>query len=222
MCGRFVLNITPDLLQKTYNLLNVPDLEPRYNIAPSQQVAAVRGDLAGRRELVSLRWGLVPHWAKDVKIGTKLINARSETARDKPSFREALKHRRCVIPASGFYEWQGAGKQRIPHYIHPKDGGLLSLAGLWERWTSPAGEPLESCTILTTRSNELIVKLHDRMPVILAPQDLEQWLAHDQTDPARFDALLQPCSSELLTEHVVSTRVNSPGFDSPECLLPVV
>jgi putative SOS response-associated peptidase YedK len=221
MCGRFVADIFPGLLGTIYNLTAVPQLPPRYNIAPSQDVAAVRESTTGKRELVLLRWGLVPHWAKDASIGTKMINARSETAADKPSFREALRRRRCVIPASGFYEWQRDGKQKIPHYIHPRDGGVLSFAGLWEPWQAPDGAPFESCTILTTRANQLLAGLHERMPVILGADVLDRWLDRQLTDPHHLADLFRPCPAERLTEHVVSSRVNRPGFDGSECIAPL-
>lgn len=220
MCGRFVADFSLEMLQEIYNLSSVPELPPRYNIAPSQDVAAVR-EVSGGRELVSLHWGLVPYWAKDVNIGYKLINARSETAHEKPSFREALHHRRCVIPASGFYEWQQQVKQKIPHYIYPHDGGLLSFAGLWESWQAPDGEPLQSCTILTTSANELLATLHDRMPVILQLNDLDRWLDPRITDPRQLNDLLRPCPAELLSEFAVATLVNKPGFDSPDCIEPL-
>jgi len=135
MCGRFVIDVDPNFAQSIYSLTSVRVLQPRYNIAPSQKVPAVRETDTGEHELTQLRWGLVPHWAKDLKIGYKMINARSETASKKPSFRQALKHRRCVIPASGFYEWEKRSKEKIPHYIHMQDGGVMSFAGLWAgRW----------------------------------------------------------------------------------------
>lgn len=143
---------------KAYRLSSIPNLSPRYNIAPSQQVAVVRQQNGGDRELNFLQWGLIPSWSKDPAIGYKMINARSETVHEKPSFKQAFLARRCIIPASGFYEWEKVGKEKIPHYIHLRDGDIMSLAGLWERWKSPEGKELETCTILTTAANSLIKK----------------------------------------------------------------
>jgi len=220
MCGRFVINITPEILREVYDLLSVPPLQPRYNVAPTQEVAAVRENPSGARELVPLHWGLVPHWARDPGIGTRMINARSETAHEKPSFRQALKHRRCVIPASGFYEWEKRGKDRIPHYIRLRGGGIMSLAGLWESWTSPEGEVLESCTILTTGANSLVQRLHDRMPVILPRDGLGLWLDRQVRDSARLAGLFQPFPAQELEEYAVSPEVNSPKNDHPGCIEP--
>jgi len=221
MCGRFVIDIAPGLLGSLYGLTSVPRLEPRYNVAPGQTVAAVRAAASGERELVPLKWGLVPHWAKDVAIGHKLINARSETAAEKPSFREALKRRRCILPASGFYEWQAQGRQKQPFYIHRADGAPLSLAGLWECWHTPEGAPLESCSILTTAANRSIAPLHERMPVLLGPDDFGLWLDRDTHDPGLLTSLLRPAPDDWLSCYPVSTAVNRVGNDSPANLQPV-
>jgi putative SOS response-associated peptidase YedK len=221
MCGRFVQDIAPELLATLYNLPAVPELPPRYNIAPSQQVAVVRQDAAARRDLTPLRWGLIPPWAKDPAIGHTMINARSETAHEKPSFRQALKSRRCLIPANGFYEWRKQGKERLPHFIHRRDGGLLSLAGLWERWTSPEGAPLETCTILTTAANALIKPFHERMPVLLEKTTFDLWLDREVVDVARLVELFRPSPDELLDVYAVSQAVNSPRHDAPDCIRPV-
>jgi putative SOS response-associated peptidase YedK len=167
MCGRFALFASGEEVAQRFQLSETPLFDPRYNIAPTQTVPAVRaGD--GGRYLSLLRWGLIPSWSSDPKIAYKLTNARSETAASKPSFRSAFKQRRCLIPASAFYEWQKvSAKIKQPYCIRPRDGGLFAFAGLWERWNDPAGETVESCTILTTEANELMRPLHDRMPVIL-------------------------------------------------------
>src|SRR5210317_2143755 len=167
MCGRFVLENSPEQLMKVYRLSSLPELSPRYNIAPSQQIAVIRQQNGGDRELVFMQWGLIPSWAKDPTVSYKMINARSETAHEKPSFKQAFRSRRCIIPATGFYEWETIGKEKIPHYIHLYGGEIMSLAGLWERWKSPEGEEIKTCTILTTAANSLVRHLHDRMPVIL-------------------------------------------------------
>ncbi len=205
---------------KAYRLTSMPDLSPRYNIAPSQQIAVVRQQNGGDRELTSLRWGLIPSWSKDSAIGYKMINARSETVHEKPSFKQAFHARRCIIPASGFYEWEKAGKEKIPHYIHLRDGDIISLAGLWERWKSPEGKELETCTILTTAANSLVKKLHDRMPVILHRAEFDIWLDRDIDDVGRLAELFHPYPADQLEEYVVSTDVNSPMNDSLGCIIP--
>ena len=220
MCGRFVLEHSPDQLMKVYRFSSVPDLSPRYNIAPSQQIAVVRQQNGGDRELTFLQWGLIPSWSKESAIGYKMINTRSETAHEKPSFKQALHARRCIIPASGFYEWQKAGKEKIPHYIHLRDGDIMSLAGLWERWKSPEGKELETCTILTTAANSLVKKLHDRMPVILHRAEFDLWLDRDIDDVKRLTELFHPYPSDQLEEYVVTRDVNSPTNDSPGCIIP--
>lgn len=220
MCGRFVLENTPEQLLKTYRLSAVPDLSPRYNIAPSQQIAVVRQQNGGDRELTFLQWGLVPSWSKDPAIGYKMINARSETVHEKPSFKQAFHARRCIIPASGFYEWEKSGKEKIPHYFHLRDGEIMSLAGLWERWKSPEGRELETCTILTTAANSLVKRLHDRMPVILHRAEYELWLNRETDDVDRLAGLFHPYPADQLEGYVVSKDVNSPTLDAPGCVVP--
>ncbi len=205
---------------KVYRLSSSPDLPPRYNLAPSQQIAVVREQNGGDRELAFLQWGLVPSWSKDPAIGYKMINARSETVHEKPSFKQAFLTRRCIIPASGFYEWEKVGKEKIPHYIHRRDGEMMSLAGLWERWKSPEGKELETCTILTTAANSLIKKLHDRMPVILHSTELDLWLNRETDDINRLTELFHPYLSDQLEEYVVTKAVNSPSHDFSECIIP--
>jgi len=219
MCGRFVLEHTPEQIRETYRLSSSPGLSQRFNIAPSQPVAVVRQHNDGDRELVFLQWGLIPSWAKDAAIGYKMINARSETAHEKPSFRQAFLARRCVIPASGFYEWEKSGKQKIPHYIHLRDGKLMSLAGLWEKWKSPDGKTLETCAILTTTANSLVKQLHERMPVILHSDELDPWLSHDIDQIDHLQRLFHPYPASQLEEYPVTTAVNSPAYDDPACIL---
>lgn len=185
MCGRFALFAPLDTLAEELGALppaadGEPDWLPRYNVAPSQKVAVVRRTAAGARELGLLTWGLVPYWAKERSIGHKLINARAESLAGKPAFREAAARRHCVIPASGFYEWARLPDgTKQPHFITRRDGELLAFAGLWERWRHGGGEPLETCTIVTTVANAAVAPLHDRMPVVLGKADIERWL-----DPA--------------------------------------
>ena len=209
------------------NLIGAPrNLRPRYNIAPSQEVAVVR-DGDGGRSLSMLRWGLIPGWAKDPAIAYKLINARSETVSEKPSFRSAYRRRRCLIPADGFYEWTRRGKTKQPWLIGPEDGGVFAFAGLWERWTVPEGAALtgslaellpgdvvETCTILTTVANGVVARVHNRMPVILPPGAFAAWLEGSEVP-------LGPCPADAMTIHPVSTLVNKPANDDPRCVEPV-
>lgn len=217
MCGRFALFAAGDELAERFQLPESPLLEARYNIAPTQSVAAVRAT-SGGRELARLRWGLIPSWASDPTIGNKLLNARCETVAEKPSFRAAFRQRRCLIPASGFYEWEknGSGRKQ-PYFIRPRDGGLFAFAGLWERWLDPQGQAVESCTILTTEANEVMRPLHDRMPVIVGVDDDAQWL-----DPrAKVDALralFVPYPGERMEAGPVSSWVSDPKHEGPRCL----
>lgn len=168
-----------------------------------------------------MRWGLIPSWARDPAIGGRMINARSETAADKPAFRSALRRRRCLVPADGFYEWQPVGRVKQPYHIHAAGGGPLAIAGLWERWTAPDGGDIETCALLTTAANDAVAALHDRMPVILSPDDFSRWLDPAVTDPAVIADLLRPVAADHLTWHPVSTRVNRVGEDDADLLRPV-
>lgn len=222
MCGRFTLLIPGEELAESFNLEAAPALAPRYNIAPTQPVATVRRNPdTGRRELVHVHWGLIPFWAKDPSIGSRMINARSETVAEKPAYRAAFKYRRCIVPASGFYEWRKQNSHKQPYYIHHKDGAPLALAGLWEHWQSADGSELESCTILTTTPNEMMRDLHNRMPVILEPADYEVWLQSDGQNQDELQHLLRPAVEEMLTAYPVSTFVNRPQNDAPECIAPL-
>ena len=222
MCGRFALATEKKILEMLYQLIIRDDFElrPRYNISPSQQIAACRlSPQNAKKELAALKWGLVPFWAEDQSIGSRMINARSETAASKPSFRDAFKKRRILIPASGFYEWKQEEGAKQPYYIQRQDGQPFSLAGLWERWEKGAA-PLESCTILTTEPNTLVAPLHQRMPVIVAPGHYDLWL-DPSTDPAALASLLTPYAAAELTANPVSRLVNSPANDSPELIEPL-
>lgn len=191
------------------------ELEPRYNITPSQHIATLRADRTGAPEPALLRWGLVPAWAKDPAIGNRMINARAETVREKPSFRAAFKRRRCGILADGFYEWRAVDGAKQPYFIARVDGQPFAMAGLWERWDR-GEEPLETCTIITTTANRQLGNLHARMPVIFSPAQLEAWLG--DSDPDQLQQMLRPCADELLQYWPVSRRVNSPANDGPELL----
>ena len=222
MCGRFALLASGEIVAEAFAIENIPEpLPPRYNIAPTQPVLAVRLSSDGQqREFALFRWGLVPSWSKDVKIGSRMINARAETAVDKPSFRAAFKRRRCLIPASGFYEWQQTNGRKQPHYIHPQNDGIFAFAGLWELWQSADGSELQTCTILTTTPNELMAPIHNRMQVIVEPPDFSMWL---DPGPRPEDALhlLRPYPADKMAAYAVSTAVNSPANDSPACIAPL-
>lgn len=220
MCGRFTLQISPELLAEIFGLTEIPTFPARYNIAPTQQIAIVRSD-ANQNRLDFVKWGLIPSWAKDNTIGNHMINAKSETVHEKPAFHHAIRYRRCLVPSSGFFEWRKEGNSKQPIYIHLKDGTPMVYAGLWESWKTPEGSTLESCSILTTTANTLIEPIHDRMPVILHPQEYGLWLDRDMTDPTRLQKLYQPYPSELLEAFEVSTAVNSPRNDSPDLILPI-
>ena len=227
MCGRFTQRLSWAELHELMDLVGpLRNLRPRYNVAPSQDVAVVRA-ADGGRNLSMLRWGLIPAWAKDPAIGYRLINARSETVAEKPSFRSAYRRRRCLIPADGFYEWQRLGKIRQPWLFGLRDGAPFAIAGLWERWTVPEGaeltgslaelgpgDPVETCTILTTAANETVAPVHGRMPVILPRDACDPWLAGD-------DVSLAPYAPDAMTAHPVSTLVNRPANDEPRCVEPV-
>jgi putative SOS response-associated peptidase YedK len=206
MCGRYELHTHPAALALAFGLAAPPDLAPRYNIAPTQQVPIVRQNAVGTRELVEVRWGLVPRWAKDPSIGARLINARAETAAERPAFSNAFRRHRCLLPADGFYEWKTTQQGKQPVRVAMKNGEPLGLAGLYERWLAPDGEVLDSCTILTTPANALLAGVHDRMPVIIAPQDYARWL-----DPAANEVadLLAPYPAEAMTWYPISMRVNA-------------
>ncbi|MBF2066291.1 MAG: SOS response-associated peptidase [Calothrix sp. C42_A2020_038] len=222
MCGRFTLTSSEQGLAEVFKIQDVLDLNPRYNIAPTQSVVTVLHHPETQKRMFNLlRWGLIPSWSKDPNIATKLINARSETVAEKPSFRSAFKKRRCLIVASGFYEWQHREGKKQPFYFQLEDKQPFGFAGLWEHWLSPDGEEIDTCTILTTSANELMAPVHDRMPVILKPEDYDLWLDPQVQDPKMLQPLLQPFPTEAMTSHPVSTIVNSPRNDTPECVVPV-
>lgn len=240
MCGRFYLTTSADVLAQLFGieLARVADLRgpawgPRYNIAPSQEIAIVRvNEEVGQRELTLARWGLIPRWAKEPDIGTRTINCRAETADTKPGFRASFFGRRCLIPADGFYEWKVLGdgsKQPVLIRARASSGDTcerpFAMAGLWDRWESPDGSPVDSCTILTTEASEFVRPIHDRMPVIVRPSDHEAWLGAGETsrqDVTRLKNLCRPYPAELLTAHPVGRLVNSPRHDDPRCVQPVM
>ena len=210
---------------ESYALISVPlNLQPRFNIAPTQPVFAVTAvSEGGGNTATHFQWGLVPSWAKDPSIGVKMINARAETVAEKPAFRAAFRRRRCLIPASGFYEWQKqTSGPKQPFWISAADSGLLTFAGLWETWMSPGGDELQTCAIITTAANDSLRPIHHRMPVILAPADFDAWLdVRDETDTVAATALLRPASAETTTAWPVSTRVNNVRNDDAGLIAPV-
>lgn len=225
MCGRYSLTTAPEALRQLFAFENLPNLAPRYNIAPTQLAPVVRrrDDHPGR-ELVLLRWGLIPSWSKDATGAAKMINARSETAAAKPAFRDAFRRRRCLVPADGFYEWRTEEGRKQPFRIGFKGGGAFAFAGLWERWTvregPEAGSMVESYTVLTTDANEKLRPIHDRMPVILAPESHADWLDPGLA-PDAAQALLRPHPPEAMAFYRVSLRVNSVRNDDPGCIEPL-
>jgi putative SOS response-associated peptidase YedK len=217
MCGRYELHSNPSAIALAFGLATPPDLPARYNIAPTQQVPIIRVNAAGERELVQVRWGLVPRWARDPSIASKLVNARSETVATR--FGIPYRRHRCLFPADGFYDWRPrreGGKQ--PMLVAMKDRGVFGLAGIYERWLPREGEPLDTCTILTTDANELTRAAHHRMPVIIAPEDYARWL--DQSEPDPRD-LLRPFQADRMTWWAVSSRVNNVRNDDPACIEPL-
>ena len=219
MCGGFIQCTSGEALAERFHLPIIPDLTPRYNVAPSQSVGVIRVTHAGHREFVALRWGLVPAWSPEPRTAYSTFNARAETVADKPTYRHAFRRRRCLIPADGFYEWRRVGKRKQPYCIAPTDGEPFAFAGLWERWERD-GTVVESCTIVVTTANATIAPLHDRMPVILARADEALWL-----DPAArvpdLVQLLGPYAGDDLEMYPVSKAVNSPAKDEPEMAEPL-
>ena len=218
MCGRFVQYSAPDVYAGAFELESLCEAKPHYNLAPTQAVLAVRRTNSGKRELVALRWGLVPAWSKGPDNHYSMINARAETVKSKPAYRNAFKHRRCLIPAEGFYEWKTQPGGKTPFLIRRKDSAPFALAGLWERWHGEDGQALESCTIIVTDANDLVRGIHERMPVILERDDYAAWLDPDNGDTGALTALLRPADPGPWTLHSVSRLVNSPRNDTPELL----
>ncbi|RAL25798.1 SOS response-associated peptidase [Thermoflavimicrobium daqui] len=216
MCGRFSLFHDMEQLQKQFDMIMVDPMKVRYNIAPTQLVVTVVLE-EGKRVGRSMKWGLIPSWAKDMKIAYKLINARAETIDEKPMYKELVKKRRCIILADGFYEWKREGKEKRPYRFQLKSGKPFAFAGLWNQWMQN-GETLDTCTIITTKPNELVKKVHDRMPVILPPNAYEIWLHHEMQDIEYLKNLLQPYPAVEMKAFEISTLVNSPKNDHPSIL----
>jgi putative SOS response-associated peptidase YedK len=217
VCGRYVLTSPGEAIAEHFRLAAVPVYPPRYNIAPTQTALVVRETPEGRREAVGLRWGLIPFWAKEPSIGNRLINARAEGLADKPAFRAAFRRRRCLVPADGFFEWRAlAGRRKQPYYVRLAAGEPFAMAGLWEQWRPQQGDTIATFTIVTTAANEALRPVHDRMPVIVAPADYDEWLS--SPNPS---ALLGPWAGAAFEIVPIGTRVNDVHNDDPDLLEPV-
>lgn len=223
MCGRYTNAAKKDQIRKEFSakIPNAVSDKPRYNIAPSQMIEVVLNDNTER--IVSLlKWGLIPHWAKDAEIGNKLINARGETLSEKPSFRDAFKNRRCIIPATGFYEWKKGRDGKQPYYFHLKEKDVFGFAGLWEEWIDKeTNKVIETCTIITTEANEVLKPVHDRMPVILKAEDYDEWLDTTIKKAENLQKFLAPYSANEMESYSVSKSVNVPDSDSKELIKPL-
>lgn len=220
MCGRYTLTSIDGLVEE-FGLIQEPlDFTPRFNIAPTQVVPVIDNRPRDQRVLTSMRWGLIPYWAKDPAIGNKLINARRETVAEKPAFRDAMRRRRCLVVADGFYEWKRDGKNKTPMYVRRSCHAPMAFAGLWERWRTPDGKVLHSFTIITTDANELMAPVHDRMPVIVDRADHERWLEPAALPPHALDDILATPPSQGLEMYEVTRWVNSPRNDTPACIEP--
>lgn len=220
MCGRFAYFVPTATLLGEYQLADAPEFAPHYNVAPTQDIVAIRQTDNGAREAVALRWGLVPHWAKDLSIGNRMINARGETVADKPAYRHSFKSRRCIIPASGFYEWTQTPAGKWPCFITAADAPLLSMAGIWARWHHGDADPVETCAIVTVEAAPALAKIHARMPLCLAADEYADWL-----DPATPDdvcrGLLAANDTPAFAFHTVARAVNNPRNDSADLMAPV-
>lgn len=228
MCGRFSLYNLGDLMKWLHGLNELPPMRGRYNIAPTQDIAVARsvpGDARSGtdvppRELVTMRWGYIPSWASDPKDLPLMCNARSETVDEKPAYRGALEHHRCLVPADGFFEWQDTKQGKQPYFIHLEDHELLGMAGIWSTWTAPDGTRTDTCTILTCPPNELVATLHDRMPVLIHKDDHDAWLDPHHDDPAALKALLRPYPAAEMAMHRVTPKMNDARYENADAVRP--
>ncbi len=217
MCGRYVVTSAPEVIRALFQYAEQPNFPPRYNIAPTQPIPIVRLQ-EGVRQFALVRWGLLPSWVKDPKTFSLVINARGESVLEKPAFRNAMRRRRCLIPADGFYEWKETGGRKQPYFVHAKSGGPVAFAGLWETWTGPNGEELETAAIVTTNANKLLSEVHDRMPVIVPPDAFDLWLDCATVDAKTAEALIMPAPENLLEIYPISTAVNRVANDDAKLL----
>jgi putative SOS response-associated peptidase YedK len=222
MCGRFVVRSSPEEIRRLLGYEDTPNFPPRYNIAPTQPIAVVRLE-RGRRRFSLMRWGLIPSWVKDPKRFSLLINARVEAITEKASYKAAMRRRRCLIPADGFYEWQKTARAKRPYYIHPRHGGPMAFAGLWETWMDATGGEIDTAAIVTCPANDMLAPIHDRMPAIVPPERYAAWLDADQVPAEEAVALLGPAPEDLLVAYEISTRVNdhrNEGADLIDAIVP--
>lgn len=220
MCGRYVITSAPEAIRALFRYAEQPNFPARYNIAPTQPVPIVRFE-QGVRSFALVRWGLIPSWVKDPQKFALLINARGETVLDKPAFRNAMRRRRCLFPADGFYEWQAGGVRKRPFFIRPRDGRPIAFAGLWETWMGPNGEEVDTACIVTTGANRLLAPIHDRMPAVIAPEAFDLWLDAANVDAETAAALIAPAPETLFEAYEISTAVNRTANDGPALILPV-
>ncbi|HXW27290.1 MAG TPA: SOS response-associated peptidase [Xanthobacteraceae bacterium] len=220
MCGRYAITSAPEAIRRLFGYAEQPNFPPRYNVAPTQPVPIVRL-YEGKRQFALVRWGLVPAWVKDPRAFSLLINARGESLSDKPAFRNAMRRRRCLFPADGFYEWRREGERKTPYYARLKAGGPMAFAGLWESWMGPNGEEMETAAIVTTRANRALAAIHDRMPVIVPPDAFDFWLDSAKVDAETAGALIAPAREGLLDVYEVSPAVNRTANDAPALIEPV-
>jgi putative SOS response-associated peptidase YedK len=221
MCGRYTIIASPEVIRALFGYQEQPNFPSRYNVAPGQPIPIVRL-IDGKRHFALVRWGLLPSWVKDPKAFALLINARGESACEKPAFRAAMNRRRCLIPVDGFYEWKTDGSRKQPYFIRTKSGGPFAFAGLWETWTGPDGEELETAAIVTTKANRTLTPIYDRMPVIVPPEAFDLWLDNANVDPATASALIRSAPENLLDAYPVSTDVNRTANDNPKLVEPFV
>jgi putative SOS response-associated peptidase YedK len=220
MCGRYAITSAPEAIRRLFGYDEQPNFPPRYNVAPTQPVPIVRM-IEGRRQFALVRWGLIPAWVKDPRGFSLLINARGESLEEKPAFRAALRYRRCLFPADGFYDWRREGERARPYYVRRKAGGAMAFAGLWENWMGPNGEEMETAAIVTTRANRMLATVHPRMPAIVPPEAFDLWLDNRSVDATTAAALIAPAPEDMLEMHEVSPAVNSAANDTPGLIEPV-
>lgn len=220
MCGRYAVTSAPEAIRALFGYPEQPNFPPRYNVAPTQPIAIVRL-MDGKRQFALVRWGLLPSWVKDPKDFTLVINARGESVMDKPAFSAAMKRRRCLVPADGFYEWKAIGGAKQPHYVRAKSDTPLAFAGLWETWTGPNGEELDTAAIVTTDANRTLAPIHPRMPVFVQPEDFDSWLDCDAVPAEAAAALIKPADDALLEVHPISSAVNRVANDSEALIAPL-
>jgi putative SOS response-associated peptidase YedK len=220
MCGRYAITSAPEAIRRLFGYEEHPNFPPRYNVAPTQPVPIVRV-VEGKRQFALVRWGFIPSWVKDPRGFSLLINARGESLNDKPAFRAALRRRRCLFPADGFYDWRREGERTTPYYVRLRAGGPMAFAGLWENWMGPHGEEMETAAIVTTRANRMLAPIHPRMPVIVPPQAFDLWLDSANVDAETAAALIAPAPEGVLDVHEVSPAVNRTANDAPDLIEPV-